>query len=185
MTNTPSMQVCCNHLPLTSPEKFTWTTTISIYNELHFPPSVVVVVDVVVVVVEYISPFVVDILQVVRFPDQVSELMSRRHPQKLLHLLAAIYYVFTQTDAKLLHPTKSFCCSGFFLYSAKWSDSWLFSLIWRWSASSESRVCFVTELGRSLSRIWQLGLGEELLISLQNAFIALQTGRTTFQKSTF
>ena len=72
-----------------------------------FPPRVVVDVDVLVVVVEYIFPFVVDILQVVRFPDQVSELMSRRHPQKLLHLLAAIYYVFTQTDAKLLHPTKS------------------------------------------------------------------------------
>ena len=61
----------------------------------------------VVVVVEYLFPFVVDILQVVRFPDQVSELMSRRHPQKLLHLLAAIYYVLSQTDAKSLHPTKS------------------------------------------------------------------------------
>ena len=71
------------------------------------PRVVVDVVVVVVVVVEYIFPFVVDILQVVRFPDQVSELMSRRHPQKLLHLLAAIYYVLSQTDAKLLHPTKS------------------------------------------------------------------------------
>ena len=71
------------------------------------PPVLLLLMFVLVVVVEYIFPFVVDILQVVRFPDQVSELMSRRHPQKLLHLLAAIYYVFTQTDAKLLHPTKS------------------------------------------------------------------------------